>query len=197
MSRFRDHQRFRARYRSRSDRRRRGMITLRLQDSLAADDLATVTGRAAADQTREEDEVERCFPVGFWAAPAETSVVESLVVNVGGDPDFPVEANTIDRSRAAARVAVGAEGAVDTSIVYTGQVALHLGSDGLVYIGPLGDFTGLEPVVRKSEYDALRAVVLANNVAILAHQHAVGGLPVGLMLETPAVITGSEVLRTK
>ena len=66
MSRFRNQERFRRRYLSKEGRRRRGMVSVRIQDATDDHGRAELVGRAASDGTRDADTGERFSPVGLF-----------------------------------------------------------------------------------------------------------------------------------
>lgn len=181
MSRFRNQERFRRRYLSKEGRRRRAMVSIRIQDATDGQGRAELVGRAAGDGTRDADSGERFSPVGFCSRPASDSVVESLVLHVGGNPDHPVEANTLDRRRLVIIDAVGL--GIDETVVYTSKGAIKIDQDGVTHVGPVEQFGKFDALVTRREFNAGMAAIRANNAAILNHAHPVpsfgtSGLPI-------------------
>jgi len=199
MSRFRNHERFRRHYISKEGRRRRGMVSVRIQDSTDEQGRAVLIGRTASDGTRDSDTGERFAPVGLFGRPAVEAVVESLVIHIGGNPDHPVEANTLDRRRQVIIDAVGLD--LDETVVYTSRGAIKIDRDGVAYVGPVDDFSDFDALVTRGEFNAAMAKIRDNNDALKGHRHptpqGLSDAPQTLTLADPDDAEGSEYLKVK
>lgn len=175
------------------------MVSIRIQDDTDERGRAVLVGRSASDGSHDRDTGERFAPVGLFGRPAADAVVESLVVQVGGNPDHPVEANTLDRRRQVVIDAVGLE--LDETVVYTGKGAIKIDRDGVVSVGPVDDFSRFEPLPTRSEFNAAMAKIRANNKAVGMHIHATpqgpSDKPTALTLADPDDAEGTKHLKAR
>lgn len=199
MSRFRNHERFRRRYISKEGRRRRSMVSVRIQDGTDEQGRAVLIGRSASDGSLDSDVGERFAPVGLFGRPAVDAVVESLVVHVGGNPDHPVEANTLDRRRQVIIDAVGLD--LDETVVYTSKGAIKIDRDGMVLVGPVEEFSAFDALVTRREFNDAMARMRDNHAALREHRHPTpqgpSDRPAALTLADPVDAEGTAFLKAR